>query len=150
VDTRTKEGVYSELTMLCQLLKEIDDAALDQVLKPSQAHLDDITVPYQQAERIYAQLLAQGPQQIFDALMLAWHPHHLSHQSQGQQKHDHPFERQQWLDFADGLLDMDIAPLKALVFDQLDSIIRASSLVEMVKAFIRPSLQSHCTGQNHS
>src|SRR5207245_2476413 len=72
--------------------------------------------------------------------------HHLSHQSQRQQTHYHHFERQQWLDFADGLLDMDVAPLKTLVFDQLDSIIRASSLVEMVNALIRPSLHS-CKGQ---
>jgi hypothetical protein len=41
---------------------------------------------------------------------------------------------------------MDIAPLKTLVFDQLDSIIRASSLVEMVNGLIRPSLHS-CKGQ---
>src|SRR5713101_8869160 len=139
---RTKEGVHSELTMLFQLLKEIDDAALDKILQPIQAHLDDIIVPYQQAEMMYAQLLAQVPQQILDALILAWHHHHLSHQSQGQQKHYHHFERQQWLDFADGLLDMAIAPLKTLVFDQLDSIIRASSLVEMVNSLIRPYLNS--------
>jgi hypothetical protein len=37
---------------------------------------------------------------------------------------------------------MDIAPIKTLVFDQLDSIIRASSLVEMVNSFIRPYLNS--------
>lgn len=77
--------------------------------------------------------------------MLAWHHHHLSHQSQGQQKQYHHFESQQWLDFADGLLDMDVAPLKTLVFDQLDSIIRASSLVEMVNGLIRPYLNS-CKG----
>src|SRR5262249_57849271 len=39
-----------------------------------------------------------------------------------------------------------VASLKMLVFDQLDSIIRASSLVEMVNAFIRPYLHS-CKGQ---
>jgi hypothetical protein len=32
------------------------------------------------------------------------------------------------------------------VFDQLDSLVRASSLVEMVNSFIRPSLHS-CKGQ---
>src|SRR5262249_41211978 len=121
---RPKEGGYSELTVLFQLLTELDDAALDKILNPIQAHLDDIIVPYQQAEMMYAQLLAQVPQQILDALILAWHHHHRSHQSQGQQKHDHHFESQQWLDFADGLLDLDVAPLKTLVFDQLDSMIR--------------------------
>ena len=36
---------------------------------------------------------------------------------------------------------------KALVFDQLDSLVRASSLVEMVNGLIRPSLHS-CKGQS--
>ena len=56
-----------------------------------------------------------------------------------------PFEQQQWLDVADGLLEHDLEPLQTLVFAQLDSIIRASSLVEMVNGFIRPYLHS-CKG----
>ena len=56
-----------------------------------------------------------------------------------------PFEQQQWLDFADGLLEHDLEPLQTLVFAQLDSIIRASSLVEMVNGLIRPYLHS-CKG----
>jgi hypothetical protein len=142
---RTKAGVSSELTSLFHLLKEMEDAALDKILQPLQAHLDDIIVPYQQAEIMYAQLLAQVPQHILEALILAWHHDHLSHQSQGQQKHYHHFERQQWLDVADGLLEQDIEPIQTLVFDQLDSIIRASSLVEMVNGLIRPYLHS-CKG----
>ena len=142
---RTKEGVYAELTLLFQLLKELDDAALHKILHPLQSHLDDIVVPYQQAEMMYAQLLAQVPQQVLHALILAWHHHHLSHQSQGKQKRYHHFEQQQWLDVADGLLEHDLEPLQTLVFAQLDSIIRASSLVEMVNGFIRPYLHS-CKG----
>jgi hypothetical protein len=143
---RTKAGVSSELTSLFHLLKELDEAALDKILPPLQAHLDDIIVPYQQAEMMYAQLLAQVPQHILDALILAWHHHHLSHQSQGQQKHYHQCESQHWLDVADGLLEQDLEPIQTLVFDQLDSIIRASSLVEMVNGLIRPYLHS-CKGQ---
>src|SRR5262245_38701355 len=95
---------------------------------------------------MYTQLLAQVPQHILDALILAWHHHHLRHQSQGQHKHYHHWESQQWLDVADGLLEQDLEPLRTLVFDQLDSIIRASSLVEMVNGLIRPYLHS-CKGQ---
>jgi hypothetical protein len=142
---RTKEGVYAELTLLFQLLKELDDAALHTILHPLQSHLDDIVVPYQQTDMLYAQLLAQVPQQVLDALIRAWHHQHLSHQSHGKQKRYHHFEQQQWLDFADGLLEHDLEPLQTLVFDQLDSIIRASSLVEMVNGLIRPYLNS-CKG----
>ena len=62
--------------------------------------------------------------------------------SQAKQKRYHHHESQQWLDFAEGLLDNQFASLKAWVFEQLDSIVRASSLVEMVNAFIRPYLNS--------
>ena len=47
---------------------------------------------------------------------------------------------------AEGLLGNECATLKALVFDKLDSIVRASSLVEMVNALLRPYLNS-CKGQ---
>jgi hypothetical protein len=142
---RTKAGVSSELTSLFHLLTEIDEAALDKILQPLQAHLDDIIVPYQQAEMMYAQLLAQVPQPILDALILAWHHHHLRHQSHGQHKHYHHCESQQWLAVADGLLEHDLEPIQTWVFEQLDSIIRTSSLVEMVNGFIRPYRHS-CKG----
>ena len=142
---RTKEGVRSELTMLLHLLEAIDYGALCTLLTPIRAHLDDIVVPYEQAEMMYAQLLERVPQQVLDALLVAWHHDHLSHQCQAKHKRYHHRERQQWLDVADGLLDHDLEPLQTLVFDQLDSIIRASSLVEMVNSLIRPYLHS-CKG----
>jgi len=74
--------------------------------------------------------------------VLAWHHEHLSYQSQAKQKRYHQHERQQWLDVAEGLLENQFEPFKALVFEKLDAIVQASSLVEMVNAFIRPSLKS--------
>jgi hypothetical protein len=47
---------------------------------------------------------------------------------------------------AEGLLDNEFDRLKTLVFDQLDTIVWASSLVEMVNALIRPYLNS-CKGR---
>jgi len=77
--------------------------------------------------------------------VLAWHHDHFGYQSQANQKRYHQRERDAWLAFAEGLLDEECASLKTLVFEKLDSIIRASSLVEMVNSFIRPSLHS-CKG----
>ena len=74
--------------------------------------------------------------------MLAWHHEHLSSQSSAKQKRSHQHERQQWLDFAEGLLENQFAPLQAVVFEKLDSIVHASSLVELVNSFIRPSLNT--------
>ena len=62
------------------------------------------------------------------------------------QKRYHQRERDFWLACAEGLLGDAFDTLKALVFDKLDSIVRASSLVEMVNGLIRPYLNS-CKGQ---
>src|SRR5262245_19179335 len=139
---RTVAGVRSELTLLLSLIAEIDDAVLRQLLRPIRSHLGDILAPFEQAESIHADLLAFIPQQLLDALVLAWHHEHLSYQSHGKHKRYHQYESQQWLEFAEGCLDNQFEPLKALVYEKLDSIVQASSLVELVNSFIRPYLNS--------
>ncbi len=139
---RTAQGVRSELTSLLSLIAEIEDAVLPKLLKSIRSHLDDIVAPFEQAASLHAELLALIPQPIVDALVLAWHHEHLSHQSKAQQKRYHQHESQQWLDFSEGLLDTQFASFKALVFEKLDAIVQSSSLVEMVNSFIRPYLNS--------
>jgi len=142
---RTREGVRSALTLLVTMLSEINCAALSTPLKSIQAHMDDIVVPFAQAEAIYAKLLAVVPRQPLDFLVLAWHHDHFSDQAQAKLQHYHQQERDHWLACAEGLLDEEGVALKTWVFAQLDTIVRASSLVEMVNSFIRPSLTS-CKG----
>jgi hypothetical protein len=139
---RTAQGVRSELTSLLSLIEEIEDAVLPKLLKSIRSHLDDIVAPFEQAASLHAELLALLPQPIVDALVLAWHHEHLSHQSKAQQKRYHQHESQQWLDFSEGLLDTQFASFKALVFEKLDAIVQSSSLVEMVNSLIRPYLNS--------
>ena len=143
---RTVADVRSELALVLSLIEEIDDAMLPKMLKPIWSHLDDILVPFKQVESMHAELLDLMPEQVVDALVLAWHHDHLSHQSYGKQKYYHKRESQQWLDFSQGLLDDQCDSLKELVFDKLDAIVKASSLVEMVNSLIRPYLNS-CRGQ---
>lgn len=76
----------------------------------------------------------------------SWHHDHFCYQSQAKQKRYHQSERDAWLAFAEGLLGEEFEPLKTLVFEKLATIIRTSSLVEMVNSFIRPYLNS-CKGQ---
>jgi hypothetical protein len=85
-------------------------------------------------------------QQIVDALVLSWHHDHLSYQSHGKKKNYHRRERDYWLNFSEGLLDDQFDHFQALVFNKLDSIVKASSLVEMVNSLLRPYLNS-CKGQ---
>jgi len=143
---RTVEGVRSDLTLILSLMEEIDDEKLPKLLKPIRSHIDDILVPFRQVEQIHSALLALLPEPLVDAFALAWHHDHLCYQSHGKKKHYHRQESQYWLNFCEGLLDGKFDEFSVLVFEKLDSVIKASSLVEMINALIRPYLNS-CKGQ---
>jgi hypothetical protein len=143
---RTQAHVRSELLLLFDMIEALACAAMSKTLKPLRKHLDDLLVPFKQAEAIDAELRLVVPHAAVDFLVLAWHHEHLSYQSGAKKKGYHQRERDFWLACADGLLGDTFDTLKVLVFDRLDSIVRASSLVEMVNALIRPYLQS-CKGQ---
>jgi hypothetical protein len=125
---------------------EIAHTAIPQILQPMQAPIDAIGVPLQQAEAIPAHLRKVVPRHAFEFLVCAWHHAHLSSASPAQHKRSHQQERGAWRAFAAGLRDEQFDALTTWVFAQRDSLGRASSLVEMVNAFIRPSLHS-CQGQ---
>jgi len=139
---RTVEEVRSDLMVILSLIEDIDDEKLPKLLKPIRSHLDDILVPFRQVERIHTELLELAPEQIVDALALAWHHDHLFYQSHGKKKHYHRQESDYWLTFSEGLLGDQFDELKALAFDKLDSIVKTSSLVEMINSLIRPYLNS--------
>jgi hypothetical protein len=143
---RTREDVRTALTLLLDMIEELDCAAITTTLKPIHTHIDDIVVPFQQAEAIDAERRAVVPHDVLDFLVLAWHHDHLFYQSPSHPKRYHHREREFWLTCAEGLLGKEFDTLKALVFDKLDSIVRASSLVEMVNSLLRPSFNS-CKGQ---
>jgi len=143
---RTREGVRAELTLLFEMIAELDCAAITTTLKPLQKHLDDLVAPFAQAEATDAELRAVVPHEDCEFLVLAWHHEHLFYQSGSKPKRYHQRERDIWLACAEGLLGDEFDTLKALVFDKLDAIVRASSLVEMVNSLIRPYLNS-CKGQ---
>src|SRR6266699_3087679 len=143
---RTQQDVRSELTLLFDMIAALDCAAVATALKPIRTHLDDIVVPFAQAEAIATELRAMVPHEAGEFLVLAWHHDHLVYQSGAKPKRSHQKERDFWLACAEGLLGNEFDTLKALVFDKLDSIVRASSLVEMVNSLIRPYLNS-CKGQ---
>ena len=143
---RSVAGVRSELRTILSLIEEIEDTKLPHLLKPLWSHLDELLVPFEQVESMHTELLDLMPESVVDALVLAWHHDHLSHQSHGRKKYAHQHESQQWLDFAQGLLDDQFDRFKVLVFDKLDAMVKASSLVEMVNSLIRPFLHT-CRGQ---
>ncbi len=96
---RTVEEVRADLLVILSLMEEIEDEKLPKLLKPIRSHMDDIFVPFRQVERMHTELLELMPEQIVDALVLAWHHDHLSYQSHGKKKHSHRRESHFWLDF---------------------------------------------------
>jgi hypothetical protein len=143
---RTRQDVRSELLILFDMIQELHCAALSKTLKPLGDHIEDILVPFKQAEDIETELRLAVPREALDVLVLAWRHEHFSYQSGAKQKACRQSERDFLLACAEGLLGDEFDRLKTLVFDKLDSIVRASSLVEMVNALIRPYLNS-CKGQ---
>jgi hypothetical protein len=143
---RTVEEVRADLLVILSLMGDIKDEKLPKLLKSIRSHMEDILVPFRQVERIHTDLLELMPEQIVDALVLAWHHDHLVHQSHGKKKHYHRRESAYWLNFSEGLLDDRFDELKVLIFEKLDQVVKASSLVEMVNSLIRPYLNS-CRGQ---
>jgi len=140
---RTVEGVRSDLTLILNLIEEeINDDQIPKLLKPIRSHIDDLLVPFRQVEQLHADLLESMPEQIIAALVLSWHHDHLSYPSHGKKKHYHQRERDYGLNFSEGLLDEQFDEFKSLVFEKLDSVVKASSLVEMVNSLIRPYLNS--------
>jgi len=143
---RIADGVRAELTELFTWMEEMNDPTLTRTLKPLRPHLDDLVVPFEQVEAIQAELQPRVASPALDFLVLAWHHDHLVYQTRSRQKRYHQHESEQRLAVAQGLLGEAFEPLKTLVFDRLDAVIRASSLVEMVNSLVRPYLHS-CKGQ---
>jgi len=143
---RTHANVRSELLVLFDMIQELDCAAITHTLTPIRTHIDDIVVPFKHAEAMATELRCVVPHEALDFLVLAWHHEHLSYQSGSKPKRYFQKERDFWLAGAERLLGDAFDTLKALVFDKLDTIVRASSLVEMVNSLIRPYLNS-CKGQ---
>ena len=131
---------------LLDMIQELDCAAMSNMLKPIRNHIDDILVPFKHAEDSEAELRVVVPHDALDFLVMAWRHDHFVYQSGSKQKAYLQSERDFYLACAEGLLGHEFDRLKTLVFDKLDTIVRASSLVEMGNALIRPYLNS-CKGQ---
>ena len=134
--------VRSNLILILSLIETIDDETLPKLLKPIRSHIDDILAPFRQVDQVHTELLELMPEQIVDAFVLAWHHDHLFYQSHGKKKQHHRREHDYWLTFSEGLLDDQFDEFKALVFEKLGQVVKASSLVEMVNSLIRPYLNS--------
>ena len=135
---RTPENVRTELTLLFDMIAALDCAAITHTLKPIRQHIDDIVVPFKQAEAIDAGTPCRGSARCLEIFSCWPGTMIISSTNPAKPKRYHQREREFWLACAEGLLGDEFDTLKALVFDKLDTIVRASSLVEMVNWLLRP------------
>jgi len=143
---RTGENVRSVLLLLCDRIAALACAAMTTTRKPLSAPIDDLGVPFKPGEAMAPALRAVVPHDAWEFLVLAWHQAHFVAPAGSKHKAYPQRARAFWSACADGRLGDAFDPLKALVFDQLDSLVRASSLVAMGHSLMRPSLKS-CKGQ---
>src|SRR3990172_6913085 len=132
-----KAGVKEEILTALALMKEL-----------SYKKVDGFLLYFEKAKEVYKRVSAQiENKEVLRALCLAWQWDHKVHQSKGaEQKHFSRQERDFWLAYAEGILGQDIESLKESTFSELDTVVRSSSLVEMVNSLIRPYLNT-CKGK---
>jgi hypothetical protein len=143
---RQKAEVKAELLIMMDLLDEIKLVKLQVQTKAIRSHIDDICVCYQQVEDIYQQLSKKISKENLKFIGLAWQHDHQSHQCKGNLKHHHQNERDFWLELVEPLLGDSSKELIAEAFEELNGMVRTSSLIEMVNSQIRPFL-NECKGQ---
>jgi hypothetical protein len=144
---RYSQIVQADLETIFDLMQALNHPEINKVVATLRNHLQQIVRCYQELETVYKSLSTLIPDQnALDFLCLAWHHDHTSHQVKSATQRYHQNEADFWLNCAQPLLKDPIDQVKKVVFERLDSIIRASSLVEMVNSLIRPYLNS-CKGQ---
>ena len=104
-------------------------------------HLGDILTPFQQLDVIREELTKEIPEDVLPLLCKAWHHNHYTYQTKKRTLQYHRQERAELLGFlAEYLPEKEFKSMKENVFYKLDSIIRASSLIEMINSLLRPYL----------
>ena len=135
-------AIKSQLEAVLLLMESLDHGAIQRRVKPLQKNIDEILVPFKQLDKIYAELLKFVDKNTLEVLTLAWHHEHFSHQSKGGEKRYHQNERNFWFDVAEAQLGKDFQEIQTLTFEKIDSVVRSSSLVEMINSIIRPYLNN--------
>ena len=143
---RKKTEVKEDLLIMMDLLDELKLVKLQTQTKAIRRHIDDICVCYQQVEDIYKQLSKNISEENLKFIGLAWQHDHQSHQRKGELKHYHQEERDFRLEVVEPLLGDKAQELIIEAFEELNGMVRTSSLIEMVNSQIRPFL-NECKGQ---
>lgn len=142
---RFQKQVKEELQILLNLMEELHQDTIFDVISVMRNHLDDIVLCFEQIQEVHRQLSEIVPKDALDCLCLAWQ---YDHQTYPKKSNYFKEERDFWLSCAEPFLgdEEQACQIFTEVSEQLDGMVRSSSLVEMVNSQIRPYL-NNCKGQ---
>lgn len=129
-------------------MKELGHPPVQEIVQTFRKRLDSFLLYFQKAQQVYCDLsvMIQNPETL-QVLCLAWQLNHKFYQAKTtKQKHYCSQERDFYLDYVKEELGMNFQDFKQQVWTLLDTVVRASSLVETVNSLIRPYLNT-CKGQ---
>ena len=139
--------VKGEILTSLELMDELGYTKIKDIVKKLKERTGEFLVYFKRATEVYKSLSDKlKNEEVLSGLCLAWQFDHKIYQAKRtKQKDFFKRERDFWLD-VEGLLEEDMGSLKEDVFSQLDTVVRSSSLIEMVNSLIRPYLNT-CKGQ---
>jgi len=140
------DTVKDNIRAALDLMQPLGDAKLNDIIQPFWQHIDDITACLQQAQTCYEQLADIIPSSVRDYRCMAWQHWHQTHQTKSATKRYHQRECEFWLSCVEPFLGESAQAVIDVAFGRLNTMVRASSLVEMVNSHIRPYLNA-CKGQ---
>jgi hypothetical protein len=149
-EPQNQENIIQELLHIFSLFLELEYPPITEQIIILTGHLDEITSYFNYLNEIHKKISHLVPNEALPFICLSWQHLHFSHQTKSKLKHKHEDEFHFLLDCGISLLNIqeekkEIEIIEQ-IFNHLNSIVRSSSLVEMVNSQIRPFLNS-CKGQ---
>ena len=134
---RPPSQVREEFLVLFELLEEIEDNKVNSYLHTLKKHLDDLLVPFVLAWKSHQRMNSLCSEKSRSFLYLAWQNQHLSWQRKGKIRNSLQEEASFLLEVAESLLGKNFETVRQQVFEELDHLVRASSLVENANSCFR-------------
>ena len=134
---RPPTQVREELLLLFEFLEEVQDHKVSLFLHSLKKHLHDILVPFTLAWEAHQRMNSLCHENTASFLYLAWQNQHLAWQRKGKAQKRLREEATFLLEIAESLLGKDFERIQQQVFEELDTLVRASSLVENANSCFR-------------
>ena len=145
---RQPQQVRQDILAALKLLESLDNEKLCSAVATLKAHLDEILLYMRKAQQVHKELSQMiGDEDLLKALCIAWASDHKLYQNPtAKQKAYLKDLRDFSLQYCQLIVPKRHKEMKEYVFKALDTIVRASSLIEAVNSLIRPYLNT-CKGQ---